>query len=252
MRTTTLTLALILTSFAWIDEAPAGNHGGSGFSFGSKNWSVSVNQDHKNKKHHNNYYNKQYKHVIVEKVYVYPQCYHPFHSTCFVQPGDSFHSIALREYGNGNMWRNVATFNGLSSQSPLVIGQQVALPVINRDGSLTASPAPPATLIGSAPTAQVSVETETSLPTIPMGSVLNLEGQDFGAEAGTVRLRISGLILPVEVISWQGSAAKVRMPSLELAEAVDGEIEVLRADGTLASKSAVRLVPATDRLAMGN
>ena len=39
---------------------------------------------------------------------------------------------------------------------------------------------------------------------------------------------------------------------VELTGATKAEIEVLRADGSLASKSAIELTPAADRLARGN
>jgi hypothetical protein len=107
--------------------------------------------------------------------------------------------------------------------------------------------------IASAPSANVrTVTAETKLPNIAVGSILALDGQSLGNERGIVRLSINGLTLPVEVLEWNTVAAKIQLPQLELAGPMKAEIEVLRADGSLASKSAVELTPAASRLALGN
>jgi hypothetical protein len=63
---------------------------------------------------------------------------------------------------------------------------------------------------------------------------------------------VSGLSLPIEVLAWTGSSATVRLPNVELAEALQAEIEVLRADGSLASKTGIKLTPSADKLALSN
>jgi hypothetical protein len=102
-----------------------------------------------------------------------------------------------------------------------------------------------------APSASVRrVSDESSLPNVAIGSTLVLDGQALGNDKGTVQLRINGVSLPVEVLEWTTSSAKIRLPEIGLAGAIKAEIEVLRADGSLASKSAVQLTPAATRLAL--
>jgi hypothetical protein len=87
---------------------------------------------------------------------------------------------------------------------------------------------------------------------VAIGSILTLDGQSLGDGRGSVRLVVNGLALPVEVLEWNASVVKVQLPQLDLAGALKAQIEVLRADGSLASKSAVELTPATNRLALSN
>jgi hypothetical protein len=93
---------------------------------------------------------------------------------------------------------------------------------------------------------------EPALPKVTVGSTLVLEGQELGSEQGVSRLRVSGLSLPIEVLEWSASSATVRLPKVELAGALKAEIEVLRADGSLASKTGIELTSAAETLARGN
>lgn len=97
-----------------------------------------------------------------------------------------------------------------------------------------------------------TVSNEAPLPSVAIGSILTLDGQSLGNERGIVRLKVNGLALPVEVLEWNATTVKIQLPQLELAGAMKAEIEVLRADGSLASKSAVELTSATNRVALGN
>jgi hypothetical protein len=107
--------------------------------------------------------------------------------------------------------------------------------------------------VETAPTANIrTVSTEARLPSVAIGSILSLDGQSLGDGRGSVRILVNGLALPVEVLEWNASVVKVQLPQLDLAGALKAEIEVLRADGSLASKSAVELTPATNRLALSN
>jgi hypothetical protein len=103
------------------------------------------------------------------------------------------------------------------------------------------------------PTADIrTISDEPKLPTVAIGSVLMLEGESLGDEKGIVRLRISNMSLPVEVIEWSASSAKIQLPKMDLAGSMKADLEVLRADGSLASKTAIELTPAATRLALGN
>ena len=253
--TTTLMAALLVGTLGFASIASAcgggGYKGGYG-GYGYNNW---------------NYNN--HKKVVVKKIYIQPrydQCYHPDHCFVYVFPGDTWGSICQREYGNRNLWQNLVSYNGFRSSAKLVVGQKLMLPVINADGSLAASDAPagvpfvdetPAaapveTTQPSAPSAKLQIESEPSLPNVAVGSIVTLDGQEFGSEQGAVRLRISGMALPTEVIEWNATSAKVKLPEMDLAGAMRADIEVIRADGSLASQSAIQLSPATNRLALGN
>jgi hypothetical protein len=154
----------------------------------------------------------------------------------------------------------------------LFVGQQIRLPEIHPNGVLRASSAPmpapfvpatapvvtqnfvaPATNAAqSTPAASASQENETAVPSVAVGSVIVLEGQTLGSDKGIVRLRLAEMALPVEVLEWTNTSAKVRLPQMELSGAMRGEIEVLRADGSLASKSALQLTLAAQSLAAAN
>ena len=289
--------------------------------------------------------------VYVKPIYVepaYDQCYQPHYSTCYVLPNDTWYTLSQRVYGNATFGKHIASYNELSFGSPLPVGQQLNLPVINADGSFGASSAgaapaglgQPAGLPGggvapqgqpgfpggpqgqpgfaggpqgeafgaqpqlgqsqfgqsqpgqpsgqqfapqagqqtqpqvpsmsapnampseqpaaeasrpTTPAASIRVATpEESFPSVAMGSILMLDGQELGDSAGTVRMRVGGLALPIKVLDWNANSAKIQLPQLDLAKAIQAEIEVMRADGSLASKSSINLTPAATRLALGN
>jgi hypothetical protein len=251
LSTTALMTALTIGSLGLAGSASAcggGGYGGYGY----------------------NNYNNCYSHkVVYKKIYVepcYDRCYHPEHCFVYVCPGDTWGDICFREYGTRNVWQRIVSYNGCRSGMPLVVGQKLMLPVINTDGSLAASDAPagapfaaetPAAapvenVQSSAPSANIQVESEPSLPSVAVGSSLSLDGQEFGSEQGAVRLRISGLTMPAEVILWNATSLKVKLPELDLTAAMRADIEVFRADGSLASQSAIQLTPAVNHLAMSN
>jgi hypothetical protein len=281
-----------------------------------------------------------------------------------VNPGDTWFTLTLREYGKPHLWKKIALFNGLPLNAGLVPGMQLKLPVIHPNGVLLPSSAPAPIALGApapvglppaggvaqanfipqggpqfgglpqgaptgpqanmippaganfvapqgatmngpamnapafngaaagqpgpmgpigspngapsmfqgngpimpnaiapnampsttaAPIANIrTVSAEVKLPSVAIGSVLSLDGQSLGNERGLVRLSVSGITLPVEVLEWSTSSAKIQLPQIELAKSVKAELEVLRADGSLASKSAIELTPAANRLALGN
>jgi hypothetical protein len=134
------------------------------------------------------------------------------------------------------------------------------LPSISANGRLTASRAPQAEVFTAAnyaspaltapiapaattTTAPVTVERERV--SVPSGSTLQLDGEKLGEDAGVVRLRVSGVAMPVEVIEWNAESTKVRLPKLDVEEATKAELEVVRADGTIASTNAISLTTAT-------
>jgi hypothetical protein len=333
-----------IAATAWAAGSASACGGGVKVSFGGGHGHVSIgHHGHHHHIHHDHVYVKR---VYVEPVYVAPvaPCIHPLHSFCLVYPGDTWSLLSLREFGKPNFGASIAAFNGMSTSVRLVVGQQLRLPVIHPNGSLTPSSAPvpapfvlpsqpivgaplpmqgfspqiqgqPMPLQGqpvanaavpfspqvqlSGPTGQpmppqgmqmnasgapvgpqgpfngpmngpmTSPDARPSAPVLPsanirvasverplatvaIGSVLALDGHELGNEKGIVRLRINGLALPVEVLEWSAESAKIRLPELDVEGAMKADLEVLRADGSLASKTAIELTSAATRLALGN
>jgi hypothetical protein len=202
------------------------------------------------------------------------QAYEPFHSTYTVLPGDSFYTVSLKEYGTSSNSRYIAQFNRLAENSALVPGQTLMLPSISANGTLSPSRAPvagtdfngsfntafsnpsvtsPAFVAPASFTSPVSIAkpvVEQPRTKVAVGSTLLVDGQTFGDKTGVARLHVSGLALPVEVIEWANSAVKIRLPKVELTSAANADIEVLRADGSLASKTAVELVSPSVQVAI--
>jgi hypothetical protein len=203
------------------------------------------------------------------------QAFEPFHCTYICQPGDNFYTVSLKEYATSANQAYIASFNNLPLNVALLPGQRLVLPSISANGQLSPSrrpladgdvtpvagiPANPVTqnfttgVTNLASTLQASTvkPIEEALPKVAVGSTLVLDGQVFGEERGVARLRVSGLALPVEVLEWTNTSAKVRLPLVEITSATKADIEVLRADGSVAAKTGVELNPAANRLAQGN
>jgi hypothetical protein len=270
-----LTVVTLTATSAFACGGGGGGNKGGGFGVGYSNGNFGVglgvgggNRNlnyvrNNNDCHTNGGYNGQ----------VYGQTYEPFHSTYICQPGDSFYTVSLKEYGTSANQYHIARFNNLATNSALVPGQRLLLPSIGANGQLRVAnrpagvgdttpvqglPAGPTTSnLTQAVSAATSnfasavkpAATEPALPKVTVGSTLVLDGQRFGETAGVARLRVSGLSFPVEVLEWTTSSVKVRLPQLEVTGATKVELEVLRSDGTLASKSAIELTPAKDQLA---
>jgi hypothetical protein len=104
-----------------------------------------------------------------------------------------------------------------------------------------------------APAANIQTVSENpTLPKVAIGSTLVLDGKSLGTEQGNVRLRMGTLTLPVEVLEWSADSVKIQLPKMELSRSVKASLEVVRADGSLASSSAIELSPSATRLALGN
>ena len=202
------------------------------------------------------------------------QAYEPFHSTYICQPGDSFYESraqGIRQQLPDEVHRPLQPYGHQRGPRPrtqvVPPGDQrrrsdVGLPCPRgrRDRHLALcdlalrqlalhdagrQPRPAATTI-AAP-APVAVEAERV--SVPTGSTLQLDGEKLGSDAGVVRLRISGVALPVEVIEWSADSTKIRLPKVDVTEATKAELEVVRADGTLASTNAISLTSAATSVA---
>jgi hypothetical protein len=271
VKTFSNNLIAVLTVSAAVLAASSATAGG--FSFGggggggkggknSGNKSFKFNVYTGNFNHHNNHYKKKYYDCYdglyrvhyIQPVVVYRTNYYPQFRACYVFPGDTWFSISKRCYGVEFLGKHVASFNRLNMSTRLMPGHMLRLPVVNANGSLSVSNAPmPAPFAPQGvPFAAQAAPVEPTLPQVAIGSTLMLDGESLGTEKGIVRLQINGMTLPVEVIEWTGNAVKVQLPKADLSRAVKAELEVLRADGSLASNSAIELMPATTSVALGN
>jgi hypothetical protein len=204
------------------------------------------------------------------------QAFDPFHSTYNVLPGDSFYTVSLKEYGTSANAAKVAQFNSLSADAALSPGQQLNLPAIAADGTLSQSDAPvaetlastttpstpetstaPASTVSSVPATPVSLSTpaanneEVARTNVPAGSTLLVDGQNFGTKPGSARLRIGGGFLKIAVAQWTPKAVKVSLPKADQAGSTDADLEIVRADGSIASRTAVE-VTSTEQVAANN
>ena len=198
------------------------------------------------------------------------QAFEPFHSTYSVEPGDSFYVVSLKEYGTSSAATSIARFNSMAPSDALRPGQRLVLPSISANGQLSASRSPAAENLNATPntvtasTAKftqpavavvaepTTTEEEVERASVPTGSVIKLDGQSLGKEKGVVRLRISNVALPVEIVEWSADSTKVRLPKLDVNGAMKAELEVLRADGSVAATNAIELTSTIGGLALGN
>jgi hypothetical protein len=96
----------------------------------------------------------------------------------------------------------------------------------------------------TAPAATTSSAVPPPLMRIAAGSTLLVDEQQFGAKAGSAQLRLGGVPMKVEVLEWTAAAVKVRLPQLQLAAATPADLLMIRADGTIASKTSIELIAA--------
>jgi hypothetical protein len=186
------------------------------------------------------------------------QAFEPFHSTYNTLPGDSFFTVSLKEYGTSAKAGAIAQFNGMSADAALVPGQQLVLPSIAADGTLSessspvaesfASPANNTAAAGSVPatpasftTAAGSDDEEVARTKVPAGSTLLVDGQNFGDKPGSARLQIGGGFLKIAVAQWSPNAVKVSLPKADQAGSTDAELEIVRADGSIASRTSIEV-----------
>jgi hypothetical protein len=166
--------------------------------------------------------------------------------------------VSLKEYGTSDAAPYIAKFNGMKLSDSLANVERLHLPSISVTGKLTQSRAPlsdadqgaeATAKVATAPAIQPTTPTTPSvpLPKIASGSTLKIDGQTLGDEQGSVRLRVGGVALPVSVVEWTAESAKVRLPNFEVTSATKAEIEVVRADGTVAATTGLQLTPAVQQ-----
>ncbi len=192
------------------------------------------------------------------------QAFEPFHSTYNALPGDSFYTVSLKEYGTSKNAGAIAQFNAMPQDAALTPGQTLTLPSIAADGTLAQSDAPlaestsaPANSTASAPATPASFTTaagsdeDVARTSVPAGSTLLVDGQQFGSKPGSARLRIGGGLMKLSVIQWTPNAVKVNLPKADQVGSTDADLEIVRADGSIASRTSLE-VDSTEQVASNN
>jgi hypothetical protein len=90
------------------------------------------------------------------------------------------------------------------------------------------------------PAAANAGSTDRPLPSILIGSLMTINGQQLGDNRGTVRLIVNGSPVALEIVEWSANGAKVRIPT-DLPAGIQAQIEILRADGSVVAKDPVQL-----------
>lgn len=78
--------------------------------------------------------------------------------------------------------------------------------------------------------------TAPQLPTVQMGTELELSGNELGSEPGKAELLIGDSKLAATVIKWTDAEVTIRIPDLPLAESMQGTIQLILADGNPVSE----------------
>ena len=90
-----------------------------------------------------------------------------------------------------------------------------------------------------------AVVKEATLPQIPVGATITLNGKDLSDKEGQVVLQIGEIALPATITEWKNNAVTCTLPVLGLAKSSKATLHVLKADGKTASMLNCELVIAT-------
>lgn len=139
-------------------------------------------------------------------------------------------------------WNNTQTVAVLP-QLPIRTATPATVAVHAVDGTVVAKldiellPANPSNG-GVQPPAQPSEPT-----VVAPGQTVTLDGANLGHAPGQIQLTISGITLVAQVSSWTDSTVTATLPSLQLAQSVNGEIRIVKANGSTADQIAVVFSP---------
>jgi hypothetical protein len=92
--------------------------------------------------------------------------------------------------------------------------------------------------------AVTEVVSEEKLMQVPVGATLQLTEKTLGEKQGQVVLQIDTLSVPAQVNEWKAEQVNVTLPMFGLAAPTKAHIWMMRADGQVAGKLAVELIPA--------
>lgn len=100
-------------------------------------------------------------------------------------------------------------------------------------------------VVEAAPAVAVTeVASEETLMQVPVGATLQLNEKTLGEKQGQVVLQIDTLSVPAQVNEWKAEQVNVTLPMFGLSSPTKAHIWMMRADGQVANKLAVELIPA--------
>ena len=83
-----------------------------------------------------------------------------------------------------------------------------------------------------------------NLPTVFAGQEVAIDGEGFGKEPGSVRVKVGGMILLAETTSWSNTSVDAVIPNLPLMEPTDALIAVINSEKQVVQQLAIRLAAA--------
>ena len=92
----------------------------------------------------------------------------------------------------------------------------------------------------NAPSAPAPAANGRPLPSIVIGSLMSIGGQQLGNDRGMVHLTVNGATTMLEIVEWTATGAKVKIPA-NLPAGAQAELEIIRADGSIVTKDQVQL-----------
>lgn len=126
-----------------------------------------------------------------------------------------------------------------------------AFPMIT---STTQSTAPSQTRHQSQPQTQQQRQPQTetrteNLPTVFGGQEVVIDGEGFGDQAGSVRIKIGSMILMAKTTTWSDTTVEAVIPEMPLLEPTEALIAVISSEKEVIQQFAIQLTPAPEETA---
>ncbi len=110
----------------------------------------------------------------------------------------------------------------------------------------------PEVVVPAQPALEPKSDTETAAETpldeleeVEAGSVVSIEGREFGAQPGGVYLKVNEMLMSTKLVGWSDSVAQAELPSLPIVGASRAILIVMTAESTIGQTMEVSLVPAS-------
>jgi hypothetical protein len=170
------------------------------------------------------------------------------------QPGPQAQQLDPQGQPIGQQGEQVAPQAPIAPQAPgdasENIGMVPQLDDANQANGQAGLPSVQPGLPNGQPAVQNAAPNGRPLPSIVIGSLMSIGGQQLGNERGMVHLTVNGTTQMLEIVEWNANGAKVKVPA-NLPAGVQAQLEIIRADGSIVTKDQVQLA-AGQKLAAGN
>jgi hypothetical protein len=134
--------------------------------------------------------------------------------------------------------------HGFGGYGGVSFGGTVVTTNVSTDNFTTANATSDASSVPPGPTTANSDADAAPAMEVAAGSSFTLKGEKFGDKQGQVGLVVGGVLIPVQVTGWSGSAITVNVPMLGVDANAKATFVVKRADGSVAQGMACELVAA--------